>query len=118
MRPLLNCIGCGVAHDTLAGFIATMDDRCTGCIWNVATANIVCKIAIHNSSPAMAFCGKALCFGNAKDSTPSVFSLELADTLYLVRGKSSLLTDADDQITLRKEKKELQKWKMKFAGKP
>ncbi len=100
----------------LAGLMATMDDQCTGCIWNVALATIVCKIAIHNSSPAMAFCGKALCFGNNQESTPFVFSLERADTLDLVRGKNSLLTEPDDQNTLLKERREIQKWRSAFLS--
>lgn len=95
-----------------------MDDQCTGCIWNIATATIVCKIAIHNSSPVMAFCGKALCVGNAKDSIPFVFSLELDDNLNMVRGKSSLLTNASDHITVQKEQKELAKWRAKFSKQP
>ena len=88
-----------------------MDEKCASCVWNIATATIVCKIAIHNSSPALAFFGKALCFGNAKENMPIVFSLEFTDTLDMVRGKSSLLTDANDQSTLAKEIRELRKWK-------
>jgi hypothetical protein len=88
-----------------------MDDKCASCVWNIATATIVCKIAIHNSSPALAFFGKALCFGNAKENVPIVFSLEFTDALDMVRGKSSLLTDLSDQKTVAKEIKELQKWR-------
>jgi hypothetical protein len=90
--------------------IATMDEKCASCIWNIATATAMCKIAVHNSSPAMAFFGKALCFGNSKENIPIVYSLENTDTLNLVRGKSSLLTDANDLRALDQERKELRKW--------
>jgi hypothetical protein len=91
-----------------------MDEKFASCIWNIATATVLCKIAVHNSSPAMAFFGKALCFGNLKENIPIVFSLENTDTLDMVRGKTSLLTDADDLHALDQERKELRKWTAKM----
>ena len=100
-----------------AGFMASLDDQCTSCIWNIATADIVCKIAIHNSSPAMAFCGRAVCYGNSEENTPIVFSLQDSDILGMVRGTSSLLTDPNDRDTVKRERKAMQEWRAAFRMK-
>ncbi len=97
------------------GLLATMDEDCASCIWNIATATVLCKIATHNSSPTLEFYGKALCIGQSSENCPIVYALELADTLDLVRGKSSLLSDANDNNSLRQERQALKKWRTAFS---
>jgi hypothetical protein len=95
--------------------MVTMDDRSSCCIWNIATADAICKVAVQNSSPAIGFYGKALCCGNANENIPLMFSLEHIDTLSMVRGQSSLLTEPGSQSTLAQEQSEMRMWKTKFS---
>ena len=76
----------------------------------------MCKIAILNSSPALAFCGRAVCYGNSEENTPIVFSLENLDILDMVRGTSSLLTDPNDKESLSRERAALREWKKTRFG--